>query len=299
MARGESAFDLVPLANVKHLPVPETPVFKPTLASALPADLAEPEFIVGSLIPKRELTLFTGQPDIGKTWLVMALTIACGLGRSWLRCPGTRKCKSLTIYSEDPAHVLKVRRDVLCKHYGADPVDLELFVSWMDRTECGPNPIIFKGNGKFSSKWETFPLWQEIRRHITENGIELLILDNATSLALLYDDQHVTTFCRWLINEAEALNIAIVLLHHPPVADDRGRKWYSGTGKWAQAIRNSLTVQTVRKKEDDSRQWIEDDDDGRRMLIAPKNNYLPYGHWMKRRGMMLQWKDGVLQRTGS
>lgn len=299
MARGESAFP----PNVEPLPTPKRraapakeppPVvdFKPTLAST-PVELPAPEFIVDHLIPKRELTLFAGAPDLGKGWLSLMLQCACGLGRSWLRCPGTRKCKSLAIYSEDPADQLQIRLRTICKAYGADPDELELFVSWIDRGIA--NPVIFKGNGRFSSQWTTWPLWQEIRRYITENGIELLILDNATTVAILYEDQHVKSFCRWLIGEAVDLGIAIVLLHHPPASDNGGEKWYAGTANWMRSPRNALVLQKIRKKPDDPGNWW--DDDGRRVLLAPKNNFLPHNHWMRRKGMMLAWQDGVLQRV--
>jgi RecA-family ATPase len=293
MARGESAFPPVPVSNVKALPVPAVPVFKPTLASALPADRPEREFIVTGLIPKRELTLFAGQPDVGKGWLTLMLMCACGLGRAWLRRE-TRKCKSLAVFSEDPEDQLQIRRDAICKHFGSDPADLEEFVSWIDR---GTDPVIFKGKGRFSSQWETYPLWQEIRRYIAEYGIELLILDNATTVGILYEDQHVKSFCRWLIGEAEDLGIAIILLHHPPASDSGGQKWYSGTANWARSVRNALVLQKIRREVDDERPWFEDD--GRRVLLAPKNNYLPHDHPMRQRGLLLQWKDGVLQRTGA
>jgi RecA-family ATPase len=289
MARGENAFP-VPVSNVVPHPTPAVPVFKPTLASALPDELPEREFIVKALIPKRELTLFAGEPDIGKGWLTLMLMCACGLGRSWLRRE-TRKCKSLAIFSEDPEDQLKIRRDTICKHYLSAPDELEDFVTWIDRRI---DPVIFKGKGRFSSQWETYPLWQDITRYIKEYGIELLILDNATTVAILYEDQHVKSFCRWLISEAEELGIAIVLLHHPPASDDGGRKWYAGTANWRRSIRNALVLQKIRRTDAGGSWW---EDDGRRVLLAPKNNYLAYDHPMRQRGVMLQWQDGVLQRA--
>ena len=170
----------------------------------------------------------------------------------------------------------------------------KISVTWIDRAT---DPVIFKGKGRFSSQWQTYPLWQEIVRYIKEYGIELLILDNATTVAILYEDQHVKSFCRWLIGEAEKLGIAIVLLHHPPASDNAGQKWYSGTANWARSVRNALVLQKLRRKADDPRPWYEDD--GRRVLLAPKNNFLPYDHPIRQRGVMLHWKDGVLQRMGA
>jgi RecA-family ATPase len=272
--------------------VPAPPLFKPTIASSLQGDPPERDFIIKGLIPKGELTLFAGQADIGKSWLTLMLMCACALERTWLRCK-TRKCKSLAVFSEEPEDQLQIRRNLICKHYGSEPDELDDFVSWIDRRTI--DPLIFKGAGRFSTKWETRPLWQEIRRYVQEYGIELLILDNATTVAALYDSpDHVKTFVRWLIDEAESLAIAIILILHPPASDQGGEKWYSGTANWRKAARNAIVLQKSPRKDGDPDWWH---DDGRRFLIAPKNNYLPYDHWMRKKGMCIEWRDGMLQRV--
>jgi RecA-family ATPase len=284
---------VVPFEPVEQPKTLHAPVFSPTIASTLQGDPPEREFIIKGLIPKGELTLFAGQADIGKSWLTLMLMCACALERTWLRCK-TRKCKSLAVFSEEPEDQLQIRRNAICKHYGSDPDELDDFVSWLDRRVI--DPVIFKGAGRFSSRWETKPLWQEIRRHVTEFGIELLILDSASTVAETYEDAptHVRNFIRWLIDQAEELGIAVVLLHHPPADDQGGQKFYSGTKNWRNCIRNAIVLQKARKIDGEGRWWL---DDGQRHLIAAKNNYLPHDHWMRRKGMLIEWRDGMLQRV--
>jgi RecA-family ATPase len=198
------------------------------------------------------------------------------------------------VFSEEPQDQLQTRRNAICKHYGCEPDELEDYVNWLDRRVI--DPVIFKGAGRFSSRWETKPFWQEIRHYVQEYGIELLILDNAGTVAETYEDAptHVRNFVRWLIDQAEDLGIAIILLHHPPAVDQAGEKWYSGTKNWRNSIRNAVVLQKIRKNPAETDWWH---DDGRRFLVAAKNNYLPHDHWMRRKGMMLEWRDGMLQRA--
>lgn len=275
-------------SNVVRLPKPtQEPISRRIM---LAADFwgMEPEpkdDIVEGVIPCRHATLLSGRAGYGKSFISQMLMTAAAVEHDWLGMP-VRRCKSLGIFAEDPAGKLRERQEKICRHYGIEYLDMANSVNIWPNDDG--NFFIFScfrvyGQGTPRSLWAEKGGIEEFCR---EEGIELIILDNAKHV---FDGnhgsaQHVTSFMRWLNGRARALNAAIVVVKNPP--KDRS-SYFSGIQDWEDAARHTLSLSQPRDREGN-------DIENEFVLKVEKSNYLAYNHPLKRRGIALEWKDGIL-----
>ena len=240
-----------------------------------------PDDIVPGLIPRRMVTLLAGRAGFGKSFLCQMLMSAAAVGADWLGQP-VCQCKSLGLFSEDPADRMQPRQDVICKHYG------------IDYTSLTDVSVITNDDGDFElfSCFRRFgpgtprTLWKKIELRCIEEGKELIILDNAQNV--FSGDQnnplHVNSFIRYFNSRARELNAAVVLLCNPP--KDRS-SYFTGIQRWEDSARNTLSLQAPK---DMNGKEI----DGEFVLKIEKSNYIPYNHPLKRKGITLCWENDIL-----
>lgn len=266
--------------NVVRLPdLTAAQEFRPTYIASLQGKVPEPiEFIVDGCIPRGAVTLLAGPPDIGKSYIAQQLLTAAALGRDWLGRK-VERVRTFGLFAEDPERALLFRQDKISKHYGIEHADLELDASWRSSDEGNPALI---GFGRFDSAGAPSALWGKIERYVLEQGIQLVILDNARRVfrGQENDANQVTAFIEMLTKLAVAMNGAILLPMHPPKG---GQSYYAGSGAWEGAVRSAMSFERPKHYDEYTQEPFDE-----RVLWVRK------GNWIGRRPQIpLRWVDGV------
>lgn len=83
----------------------------------------EPEWIVPGLIPAGSLGFIASAPKRGKTWLALALALACALAKDWLGVQVFETVPTLYLALEGQRKRNKSRVSTLTRGFGVSPVD--------------------------------------------------------------------------------------------------------------------------------------------------------------------------------
>jgi len=249
---------------------------------------APTEYVVPGVIPDGLVTLVSGPSGVGKTMLFQQLMTACAAEKPWLG-RDVHGCRSFAIFSEDDGDKLHSRQIRICEHYGIEPLDFEDKAAWIPDDDT--DPILFIAESKWASFVRPTNLWQQVATYCRNNEIGLLILDNVATVYAgdEYNKHQVRSAIRFLNSEARKLQLAIVLLLHPP--KDRAKTYFAGSQQWENSARHVMSLDWPQPERPEDPQRYDE------MTLRVRNgNYVPQDDAMKTDGLPMCWERGIIVR---
>ena len=222
----------------------------PPLFAVVPfADLAHtqpapPSYWWDGYLPAGVVTLLGAHGGTGKSMvaLMLAVSIAQGLPLFGI---ATRRGKVAFFSGEDGAELVRYRLRWICEKLGIDVASLQGRLHILDAT--GGEPTLFhEVSHKGNRQGLTTPSYAALREFIDANGIDVLIIDNASDAfdASEIDRARVRGFMRALFRIAQARAGAVMLLAHVDKGTSRGDRQgtesYSGSTAWHNSARSRL-----------------------------------------------------------
>lgn len=194
-------------------------------------------FIIPSLAPAGEVTLFTGPGSAGKSLFAQQLATGCAGGVTTL---GLEMGQASAIYvsCEDDEGQLHFRQAAICKALDVPMADLagKLFVASLrgalDNALMSTGP---DGNCILT------PSYERLANLIWRTGAKLVALDNVAHLYTGNENDRgdVTRFVNALNRLAGQTGAAILLLAHTNKKGDD----FSGSTAWINAVRSQFTIE--------------------------------------------------------
>lgn len=166
--------------------------FSPTRIAELLSRIGsapEPEWLARGYVARGFVTVLAAKPKVGKSTLAASLVAAARLGGEWIGL-AVRPCRALWLDLE--------MGELLAARFlaGAGCVDGDVW--------------------EWSGHRDGFNLPQ-LRAFVTQEGIELLVLDSWSKFAIVDSEINNTQLTRemnHLVRIARDMNVAIVLIHH-------------------------------------------------------------------------------------
>lgn len=187
----------------------------------------KPDPIIEGLLHKGEQLMVYSAPGAGKSWFALSLAIAAA---------------SATAISQDeqgrPKWNAAKARKVLFLDGELDSADLGQRLKWLDPdggAEDGKLIILSRQHQDFRAAFPDLSQEQDAEDLIQfclEQGVELLVLDNLTTLTQLEDENSASAFntiIHGLLMRLKAVDIACVLVHH----SNKGDGGYRGSSALA------------------------------------------------------------------
>jgi hypothetical protein len=262
-------------------PGPRLEEFRPTYVSQLEGYAAKPrEWLVDGVLLRGTVCLFAGPSKIGKSMLAQHLLSAVAIGQDWLG-RATMQARTFGLFCEDPDEEVRRRQLDINAYYGRAAADFELEMSWEARETKDSLLCSFD---RWTDKIQFTPLWFQLWNYVHTEGVAVVTLDPA-SVVYGGNENHrgqVTVFMRALVREAVKMNGVVLLLVHPPKADQTS---YSGSGAWLASSRFGMNF--ARPPDYDP---LTDQPQNIRILRGLGANY---GAGM--RPERLQYRDGVFE----
>jgi RecA-family ATPase len=231
-------------------------------------------WLVADWIPRRQVTLLSGDGGVGKSLLALQLQLAAASAGRWLGLY-TMPCRSYGLYAEDEddelhhrlwsiaalASVNVARLDNMAWHGAA--ADAAELVELDDRGAIRPTAY-----------------YRQVERAIIGFGARLIVFDAATNLfgGDEIKRRQVNEFIGLLRRLAIKIDGAVILLAHPSVQGISSGTGLSGSTHWNNAVRSRLYFERVKG---------EDADPDERTLSCLKSNYASAG-----RVIRVRWADG-------
>jgi AAA domain/DnaB-like helicase N terminal domain len=265
--------DVAALAREAESAAPAKLTF--TQASSL-AGKTPPErpWLVEGWVPRRQVTLLSGDGGVGKSLIAMMLQIAAEAGCPWLALP-IRPCGSLGFYGEDDEDELHRRLITLCELMGVDVAVLERMF-W--RSTIMDDAELIEPDERGTVRPTAY--FHEIERQAIARASRLVVLDAATNFygGDELNRRQVNAFLRLLHRFAVAIDGAVLLLAHPSLAGIASGSGLSGSTHWNNAVRSRLYLAASKG---------EDADPAERTLTKVKANYASIGDVLR-----LRWQGG-------
>jgi RecA-family ATPase len=238
----------------------------------------EREWAVLNRIPKRNVTLFSGEGAIGKSIVSLHLGVAHVLGRDWLGTmpePGP----ALIVACEDDADELHRRLAQILDHYSATFADLKemylMSLAGQDALLAVPDR-----NGLIHPT----KLFERLHQAACDSRPKLIVLDNSADVfgGNENDRTHVRQFIGILRGLAINADAGILLTSHPSLTGISSGTGLSGSTAWNASVRSRLWMKRATTEKN------EEPDPNLRVIEVMKANYGPVGETMT-----VRWKEGV------
>lgn len=199
-------------------------------------------------LPAGQVTLLAGHGGVGKSLLALMLAVSVAMQRNFLG-QDTQRGKVLFFSAEDGSAVVRLRLTKICRAWGVDPAKLASTLRVIDATEIDAALYSERRVAGVRAGAVT-PTYTALREYLGVNGIDVLILDNASDV---FDgDEIVRTLVRGFIRSLAALvrrsGGGVVLLAHVDKTTSRAGKGatsesYSGSTAWHNSVRSRLFLQ--------------------------------------------------------
>lgn len=253
-------FSVVPIDDLAHVQPPA------------------PDLWWGEWVPARVVTLFSAHGGTGKSNVALMLAASIAAGSPLFGIP-TRHGRVAFYSAEDPAEIVRYRLAQILRGLDIAMDDIADRLHIIDATEG--DPTLFREVTASGTKAGcTTRAYEELRRYVADNQIDVLIVDNASDAfdANEIDRARVRGFMRSLARIAMERNGAVLLLAHVDKSTSRGDKGpnsesYSGSTAWHNSAR--------------SRMFMSRDKEGILTLEHQKNNLT-----RKANPISLMWPDG-------
>ncbi|WCT76329.1 AAA family ATPase [Novosphingobium humi] len=231
--------------------------------------------IWGDWFPVRQTTMLTGMGGVGKSLLTLDLLASIALGLPFLGME-TERARCLFVTCEDDVDELWRRLASFCRAHGVRMADLDGWLSLVSLAgETGTELARYADNGGLV----TTERWQQLVTTNERLGIRVVAYDNATdAFAGDHNAIHeVAAFVNLLTGEAQRIDGAFLLLHHPNKA---GADWL-GSVAWHNKVRSRWMIEGS----------PEGADPNARTIANPKSNYGPQGG-----RITFRWNEGAFVR---
>ena len=243
--------------------------------------IPERPWLVTGLIPRRVVTLISGDGGLGKSLLAQQLLTACATGRDWLS-RGTMSCRALGLFCEDDSDELHRRQAKINRHYGigfADLGDLNL------ASRVGDDSVLLEWEREWFTGKET-AIYNQIFNYCRDNGVQAIVLDSLHDIFSGNENKraHARQFVNALRDIAIACDAAVIVTAHPSLSGRASGTGEGGSTGWHNAVRSRLYLKTP----------PDEPDEDIRVLATMKANY-----GRKGKEMPLRWFDGVFVNTGN
>ncbi len=251
--------------------------FDITVASQLAGqDVPERPWLVRDWIPRRQVTLLTGDGGVGKSLLGLQLMVAASAGTPWLGL-SVEPLRSFGVFAEDDDAELHARLvDVAA---GAE-VDLRELDGLAYRSAV-VDPCELVEIDAVTGQLRPTAYWAWLQRTVTAHGARLVLLDAATNLygGDEIKRRHVNAFLVLLRRLAIEIDGVVLLLAHPSAQGISTGSGLSGSTHWNNAVRSRLYF---------TRETGEDADPDVRVLSRLKANYAGAGDSLR-----VRWAQGA------
>lgn len=218
-----------------------------TLADLHTAEPQPQQWWWDGYVPAGHVTLWSGHGGAGKSTLALMLLACMAMGRTFLG-KGTRRGRLLFFSAEDPGQLVRLRLRRVCTVLDIDPAALAERLRVIDATELDAALYVEQRIGGVRHG-ATTPTYEALRQYVEAEGIDVLVLDNASDL---FDgDEIVRTLVRGFIRSLAQLvrqrGGAAVLLAHVDKGTSRAGKGassesYSGSTGWHNSVRSRLVL---------------------------------------------------------
>ncbi|MCF3595466.1 AAA family ATPase [Rhodobacteraceae bacterium LMO-12] len=246
-------------------------------AASLKGKAVKPrEWLVQELVPKKTVTLFSGDGGTGKSLLALQLAVAVAAQTAWV---GKTVNSGGVIYlsAEDDDDELHRRLDDILRAEGRSYDDLPALTL---RSLAGEDALLAIESGVALMQTELF---KELDARAIDEAPALIVVD---TLADVYpanenDRAKVRQFVGILRGLALKRNCSVLLLGHPSLTGLNSGTGTSGSTAWNNSVRSRLYLSRI----DDN--GFEADPD-RRVMTTMKANYGRVGG-----ETYMKWTDGV------
>ena len=211
-------------------------------------EIKEVDYLVDQLIPRGTLCSLVGESDTGKSSLLRQLAVSVAYGdETFIGFKLNDKCRNVVYVStEDGEMGTSVW---LNKHLGEDIIDNEVL-------------------SKLKFLFITENLYENIRKVICENCVDLLIIDSYADIfeGSMNDSNIVRSFLTKYNDLANQYGITIIFLHHTKKSSE-GMKPNKNNILGSQGFEAKMRSVMMLTKDDN--------DSSLRHLCVVKNNYMP------------------------
>jgi len=261
---GSTALSLTVAASLASRPRPDRP------------------WLVRDWIPRRQVTLLSGDGGVGKSLLGMQLQLATAIAGQWLGLD-TLACPSYGLYAEDDDDELHRRLLNIADVMGADVARLDNMAWHSAAADAAAELVELDDRGAI----RLTSYYRQIERQIIGIGARLVVLDAVTNLfgGDEIKRRQVNGFIGVLRRLAMKIDGAVVLVAHPSAQGISTGTGLSGSTHWNNAVRSRLYFELTKGNEADPDE---------RTLSRLKSNYASAGQVIR-----LRWVDGGFRALGS
>jgi RecA-family ATPase len=242
-------------------------------------DCPPQEWTVKERIPRRQVTLFSGEGGVGKSTIGLHLCAAHVLGRDCLtELP--EQGPAMFLDPEDELTVIHRRLDAIRRHYDTTYSALSqggLHILSL----AGKEPLLAR-----ESKGLIVPtdLYHAILKDAAQIKPQTIVVSSAANVFAgnELDRSHVTQFINLLTRLAIAANGSVILIAHPSLAGIKEDTGLSGSTGWHNAVRARIFLKSVKANGGEAA------DPDVKILEWRKNQYGPPAA-----AIALRWRDGM------
>lgn len=231
-------------------------------------------WMVPDWIPRRQVTLLSGDGGTGKTRLALQLMFGAAYTGDWLGLPVMR-CRAWGLFAEDDDDEIERVLHTIAKDDLANLCDLAWRSAVIDPCEL----VDIDSDGRVQP---TEYFWR-LRKAILDFGARLVVLDAATNLygGDELKRRQVNGFITLLRKLAIEIDGAVILLAHPSAHGLSSGSGLSGSTHWNNAVRSRLYFQHADG---------DDADPDERTLTCLKANYARKGSVLR-----VRWVEGIFK----
>lgn len=243
------------------------------------------DWTVKDRIPRRQVTLFTGEGGTGKSTIGLHLCCAHVLGKDCLTTL-PEQGPAFFLDAEDELSVVRIRLDAIRRHYGTTFGELRqsgLYVLSL----AGKDAVLatVAKNGLIVPT----DLYQWILKQAVEVKPQTIVVASAANVftGSEIDRSQVTQFINLLTRLAIAANGSVILIAHPSLAGMANDSGLSGSTGWHNAVRARMYLHGAKAN------GAEAPDKDLKLLEFRKNQYGPAAA-----SVSLKWRDGLFLPEG-
>lgn len=244
----------------------------PTVELTCAADLADTTppprpWLIKDWIPRRQVTLLSGDGGGGKSQIALQLQVAAAAGMPWLGLD-VEQCRSVGFYAEDEEDELHRRLYGIIELTGVRGSELKNMY-WKSVVGSESDLIEIDETGAVQAT----AYFHHIERAAVDLGARLVILDAVTNF--FGGDEirrrQVNSFLTLLRKMAIKIDGAVLLLAHPSAQGISTGSGLSGSTHWSNAVRSRLYLTRPKGNGGD------DTDPDERHVTRMKANYAGIG----------------------
>ena len=244
------------------------------------------EWLVPDLVPKKTVTMFSGDGGTGKSLLALQLAISVATGNGWLgrgvEC-GAARGRAIYITAEDDDDELHRRTDDILRSYGRSYDDIAGLTL---RSLAGEDALLAVETNVMLVQ---SALFGELDQRAADETPQLIVID---TLADVYpanenDRAKARQFVGILRGLALKRHCAVLLLAHPSLTGLSSGSGTSGSTGWNNSVRSRLYLSRI----------VQDGheiDPDKRVLATKKANYGRIGG-----EIAMTWRSGVFVQDGT